>query len=91
MDLKSYAKKSRSSASAHSLNPDTLEQQTLEYSKKSESELMTDLMEEVSKGKADGSFSAEQLEEFIGRVSPMLNETQRERLQKLSLQLKNQL
>ena len=58
------------------------------YADKSESELMSALMQNVAAAKNDGSFSAEQLESFVGFVSPSLDEQSREKLTQLVKMIK---
>ena len=96
MDLKSYAKSKKTPFPEEkeilgSEQDAALKQKAEDLSKKSEQELMTELMSEIRKGKAEGSFSAAHLEEFIGSVSPMLSSSQRARLEELSRKLKDQL
>lgn len=51
-----------------------------EYSKKSESELMAELIQMAVKGKADGTITDKSITEFRDKLYPLLNEEQRERL-----------
>ncbi len=53
------------------------------YSGKSENELMQELLKNVARAKGDGTFSSEQLREFIEFVSPNLDEKSRTRLGEL--------
>ena len=50
------------------------------YSGKSEEELVGLLMQSVGAAKASGTFSEETLDEFVGFVSPQLDERTRARL-----------
>ena len=59
------------------------------YAGKSEAELINTLMQTVNSAKADGSFSAESLDEFVGFVSPGLDEQARARLMGLVNMIKN--
>ena len=59
------------------------------YSGKSEEELMGLLMQSVSAARANGSFSEETLDEFVGFVSPELDERTRSRLVSLVNMIKN--
>ncbi|MCH5165845.1 MAG: hypothetical protein J1G01_05535 [Clostridiales bacterium] len=59
------------------------------YAGKSESELMHALLKSVTAAKSDGSFSSEQLDEFVGFVSPSLDESSRERLISLVRMIKD--
>lgn len=58
------------------------------YAGKSESELMSELMRTVSAAKSDGTFSAQQLDEFVSFVSPSLDDDSRERLSRLVSMIK---
>ncbi len=53
------------------------------YDGMSEGELMSELMKNVADAKENGSFSAEQLDEFMGFVSPNLDEKSRKKLAEL--------
>lgn len=53
------------------------------YDGMSEGELMNELMNNVSAAKANGTFSAEQLDDFYRFVSPNLDEKSRRRLNEL--------
>lgn len=53
------------------------------YDGMSEGELMGELMKNVSAAKNDGTFSAEQLDEFARFVAPSLDEKSRKRLAEL--------
>lgn len=57
------------------------------YTGKSESELMQLLVQNVSAAKRDGTFSAQQLDEFVRFVSPSLDEKSRARLKELVLMI----
>ena len=58
------------------------------YEEKSEDELMGDLGHMISEGKKDGTFSDEMLEGFIKNVSPMMDETQRQKLKNIAQMIK---
>lgn len=57
--------------------------QSTKYDGMNETQLMQELMKNVSAAKSDGSFSAEQLDEFVTFVSPNLDESSRKRLAEL--------
>ena len=59
------------------------------YSGYSENQLMSELMHAVSPARADGPFSPEQLDEFVGFVSPNLDEQSLEKLRALVEMIKN--
>ena len=50
------------------------------YSKLDENELINQLLLHIEKGKQEGSFSNEQLLNFVNTIAPSLNEEQKERL-----------
>lgn len=59
------------------------------YSGMDENGLMRELMKNVAAAKGNGSFSAEQLDEFVRFVSPNLDEQSRKRLNELVDMIKN--
>jgi len=59
-----------------------------QYAGKSESELMQELMQKVSAAKSTGSFSVDQLDDFVRFVSPELDEQSRSRLSELVKMIK---
>ena len=65
------------------VDAESVRRQFGELSGKSESELLTRLFGEIEAGKQDGSFSAEKLSDFMSKVSPMLTEEQRARMESI--------
>jgi len=61
----------------------TVKNQMDALSGKSEDELMNQLMNSITQGKKDGSFTPEMLKSFVKNVSPMLNASQKQRLNQL--------
>lgn len=59
------------------------------YDGLNEDELMAELLKSVSSAKADGSFSPEKLDEFVGFVSGSLDEQSLARLKQLVNMIKN--
>lgn len=59
------------------------------YSGLSEDQLMTELMRAVASGRRDGTFSESQLDEFVGFVSPSLDDDARKKLENLVKTIKN--
>ncbi len=53
------------------------------YEGMNENELMAELMKNVAAAKSNGTFSAEQLDDFVKFVSPNLDESSRKRLEEL--------
>lgn len=59
------------------------------YENKSEGELMKDLEQAIQSGRKDGSFSNEMLDAFVKNVSPMMDSTQRKKLDSITKMIKN--
>ncbi len=58
------------------------------YRGKSEEELMRELKQTVQKDKASGTLTDKKMENFQKKISPMLNEQQRKKLEKIMKELK---
>lgn len=58
------------------------------YRGKSEEELMRELKQAVQKDKASGTLTDKKMENFQKKISPMLNEQQRKKLEKIMKELK---
>lgn len=58
------------------------------YEGMSQNELMQELFKKVALSKSDGSFSADQIDEFVRTVSPNLDEQSRNRLNELVAMIK---
>ncbi len=56
---------------------------TSKYEGMSEGELISELMKNVSSAKNNGTFSAEQIDDFVRFVSPNLDDASRKRLAEL--------
>lgn len=61
-------------------NSDEQMEKIKEYSQKSEKELMAELIQMATRGKADGTITDESIAEFRDKLYPLLNEEQRKRL-----------
>lgn len=59
------------------------------YKGKSEAELMRELKRTVEKDKAAGKLTDSKMDNFSKKISPMLNEQQRKKLNKIMKELKN--
>ena len=59
------------------------------YRGKSEEELMRELKQTVQKDKASGTLTDKKMENFQKKISPMLNEQQRKKLEKIMKELKD--
>ncbi len=88
-DLRSFANKK----SGKTMNPqqkvqaDQLMKQAEQFKGKSDTELMARLMEEISKGKANGSINRETIQQFVAQVSPMMNAQQKNKLNEITKKL----
>ena len=80
MDFKSYYKNQKSNTATTTSDQEELKKKAREYTDKSDPELLSDIMKEARKQKENGSFSDERLQDFVNKVSPMLNQEQKERL-----------
>lgn len=58
------------------------------YRGKSEEELMRELKQTVQKDKASGTLTDKKMENFQKKISPMLNEQQRKKLEKIMKEFK---
>ncbi len=101
MDLKSFARKkgrgrpqeapideSKISKEQRAAAEDMMAQ-AKQYEGMEEDQLMGELMKNVAQGRQDGSFSEEKLDEFITKVSPMLTQEQRKRLEEIRGKLRD--
>jgi len=94
MDIKSFARGKNKKECAkepvgeNPVSKDALKKTVEELGKKSEAELMNDLMSEVQRGRSDGSFSNDSLAEFMGKVAPMLTPEQLRRMEEITERLK---
>ncbi len=59
------------------------------YESKNENELMGDLERMVQSGRKDGSFSNEMLDAFVKNVAPMMDSSQRKKLDSITKMIKN--
>lgn len=58
------------------------------YADKSETELTQELFRKVYAAKSDGTFSSEQIDEFVKMISPNLDDAQKKRLNELVRMIK---
>ena len=59
-----------------------------QYEGASESQLLTAIMSEAKKAKANGTLSDNEIENFVATISPMLNQNQRKQLERVIAQIK---
>lgn len=85
-DFKSGAPKTEEPATLR----EEVESVAAKYVGKSEDELLRALRQNVSAAKRNGTFSAEQLDNFVRIVSPSLDEASRERLNSLLLMIEQE-
>ena len=78
MDFKSF-KNTRPEETSQSSQAD-LRKTAEKYGKKSDEELLGEIIKAANQGKRDGTLSAENLDTFAQNVAPMLNEEQKQRL-----------
>ena len=86
MDFKSF-KATRQQSSVHTDQED-LKKTAESYRGKSDEEILSEILKMANQGKANGTFSEEQLQKFTQSVSPMLTEEQKKRLDAVSELLK---
>lgn len=72
--------KSFKKSQTKNLNQEEQMEKIKEYSKKSKSELMAELIAMATRGKADGSISDDAIFQFRDSLYPLLNEEQRKKL-----------
>lgn len=91
-DISEIAKKANINADLNSVSNSDIQsmQDTIsKYENKSEGELMGDLEHVISSGRKDGTFSDEMLDSFVKNVAPMMDATQRKKLDNIAKMLKN--
>lgn len=91
-DIQEIAKKANIKTDLGSVNNsdiNSMQDAISKYENKSEGELMSELDRAVSSGKKDGSFSDEMLDKFIKNVAPMMDASQRKKLENLAKSIKN--
>lgn len=82
MDFKSFHNNRQQQAKSNpSLDEKDLRKTAQEYGKKSDAELLSDIMRAAGEGRKNGTLSDQALDEFAANLSPMLNAEQKERLQ----------
>ena len=59
-----------------------------QYEGKSENDLLKAIYAQALEGKRNGTLTNEQIDEFVKKISPMLDGAKRKRLQKLVAELK---
>ena len=67
---------------------DKLKGMAKQYEGKSDTEILTDLSTAVEKGKKDGSLTDEKIDSIASTIAPMLNNEQRNKLNKLMQTIK---
>ena len=82
MDFKSFHNnRQRQATDNSSLDEKDLRKTAQEYGKKSDAELLSDIMRAAGEGRKNGTLSDQALDEFAANLSPMLNAEQKARLQ----------
>lgn len=67
---------------------DKLKGMAKQYEGKTDAEILTDLSKAVEKGKKDGSLTNEKIDSIASTIAPMLNNEQRNKLNKLMQTIK---
>ena len=80
MDFKSFRNQRKQSDYHKEESTDDLRKKAENYSRKSDDELLDEIIKNVNQGRVNGTFSEEQLRQFEQSVAPMLNVEQRKRL-----------
>ena len=81
MDFKTF-KNSRKGPVSDQPSQEDIKKAAERYSGKSDAEMLGEIARAAKKGKEDGTFTNDKLDEFAANLSPMLNAEQRERLAK---------
>ncbi len=87
-DFSRYRENLDSKAQEMGMNKDDFQNKFNRYQNKSEDSLMSEMLSTAAKMKADGSFSAEELESFYERVSGYMSAEQQQKLRSLIDMLK---
>ncbi|MDR3262793.1 MAG: hypothetical protein LBT30_00605 [Clostridiales bacterium] len=82
MDFKSFLKNRKVSANDKQ-KEEALKERLKKYEGKSQEDVMTELMRAVEKGKADGTLSSLELENFYTKAAPMLTEEQKRKMREI--------
>ena len=81
-EIKNAAKKAKLNACEVSEGDiQSIEETVSKYENKSESELMSDLERMIKEGRENGTFTEDMLDAFTRNVSPMLDDSQRKKLE----------
>ena len=89
MDFKNFQKTHQTKEENKHPGNEDLRKTAEAYGKKSDDELLKDILTMANRGKADGTFNDQSLTNFANTLSPMLNEEQKERLKTVMALLKN--
>ena len=88
MDFKSFQKTFKQDSPRENHNDD-IRKKAEEYGKKSEEELLGEILKAAKVGKENGSLTDGKLQEFASQVAPLLNEEQRARLESVIKMIRN--
>jgi hypothetical protein len=91
-DINDMAKKANIRADIDNVDSQDIQsmQDTIsKYENKSEGELMGDLEKVIEDGRKDGTFSNEMLDAFVKNVAPMMDASQRKKLDNITKMIKN--
>ncbi|MDR1906181.1 MAG: hypothetical protein LBQ27_04605 [Clostridiales bacterium] len=87
MDFKSFIK-NRKLSDKDKQSEQEIKEKIKKFEGKSKSDIMSELVAAVEKGKRDGTLNAAELENFYNRAAPMLNEDQRKKMRDIIEKLK---
>ncbi len=90
-DIVEAARKANIDADLGTVSDDqvhSVEEAVKKYENKSESEMMGDLEKMIEQGRKDGTFNDEMLDAFVKNVSPMMDATQRKKLDSIARMLR---
>lgn len=85
-DLRSFAnqKNPKQANAQQQAQAEQILKQAERFQGKSDAQLMAQLKAEINKGKQDGSFNQEAMQQFMAQVAPMMNAEQRKKLEAIA-------
>lgn len=85
-DLRSFAnrKNPKQVNAQQQVQAEQILKQAERFQGKSDAQLMAQLKAEINKGKQDGSFNQETMQQFMAQVAPMMNAEQRKKLEAIA-------
>ena len=90
MDFRSYKNSyHKKTSDSFTGTPKDIRKTAEEYAQMSDNDLLSEIKKAAADGKKNGTFSEEQLRQFVSAVSPMMNEEQKSRLNSVIRMLGN--